>query len=148
MLTPFEETVHFALAGRDAAREWEWTEASPTEDGNLRLGPRDRVVNVALAHQMHCLRTFRIFLASEHPPRGRRDVEHAEHCLTMLREMTLCDADATLEEGDVFARNWTIERSAGERRCSVDVEAFYDTLAQGWNDWEAKKASLKVAGPE
>lgn len=62
------------------------------------------------------------------------DTHHSEHCLSLWREHTLCAADVTLEPGDPFTHNFTVQRDMGVRQC-IDVEAFYSTMWKYWGDW-------------
>ena len=77
------------------------------------------------------LRYFREELAANGFP---SNIHHAEHCLSMLREFTLCAADTALERGDQFQRNYTVDRVTGEHEC-MDIELFYGTLWKLWNKW-------------
>ena len=72
-------------------------------------------------------------------------LHHAEHCLSFLRESTLCAADTTLESGDAFGRNFTAERVGSEREC-MDAEAFYASMLTRWNEWvEVRDQTAKTA---
>ena len=136
---PTEESVHYGIQGEEAP--WEWLYIATFEDGgNLRLGPNHRFFNVALTHQQHCLRYLRQALNSVDVPEGH-NVEHAEHCLSLMREHILCAADVTLEPGDTFSRNFTANRDTGDRVC-MDAEAFYHTMWTHWNAWLSYEAEI------
>ncbi|KAM5531430.1 hypothetical protein V8D89_014887, partial [Ganoderma adspersum] len=132
VLMPVEESVHFGLHELEAFDEWLST-ISPEDQGNVRLGPNHRFMNVVLIHQQHCLRFFRTHLIADEPL-SDADMHHSEHCLSLWREHTLCAADVTLEPGDPFAHNFTVQRDMGVRQC-MDVEAFYATMWKYWGDW-------------
>ncbi|KAI1784840.1 hypothetical protein LXA43DRAFT_191155 [Ganoderma leucocontextum] len=134
VLMPMEESVRFGIHEPEAYDEW-LSIISPEDQGNVRLGPNHRFMNVALIHQQHCLRFFRAHLdVDDDLPLSDSDVHHAEHCLSLWREHTLCAADITLEVGDPFAHNFTVQRDMGVRQC-MDVEAFYGTMRKHWGDW-------------
>ena len=140
-----EESVRYSIDSPEASLEWLYT-ATAHDMGNTHLGPPDRarIGVVALAHQLHCLRSLRAALAEEGVPEGHA-LHHAEHCLSFLRESTLCAADTTLEQGDAFGRNFTEERIGGEREC-MDAEAFYASMLTRWNEWvEVRNQTAKTA---
>ncbi|THV07186.1 hypothetical protein K435DRAFT_581864, partial [Dendrothele bispora CBS 962.96] len=39
------------------------------------------------------------------------------HCLMYLRQIFLCNADLTLEDGDFTGKNYTTQRIADTRKC-------------------------------
>ena len=129
---PVEESVRFGMDELEAFDEWLST-ISPEDQGNVRLGPNHRFMNVALIHQQHCLRFFRTHLI-EDEHLSDADTHHSEHCLSLWREHTLCAGDVTLEPGDPFTHNFTVQRNSGVRQC-MDVEAFYSTMWKYWGDW-------------
>ena len=140
-----EESVRYSIHSPEAPLEWLYT-ATTHDMGNTHLGPPDRarIGVVALAHQLHCLRALRAALAEEGVPEGHA-MHPAEHCLSFLRESTLCAADATLEPGDTSGRNPTAERVGGERVC-MDAEAFYASMLTRWNEWvEVRDQTAKAA---
>ena len=127
-----EESVRFGIHPPPAALEWLWT-ATVDDRGNVHMGPNGRFGVVGITHELHCLRALRDVLDTVDVPVGH-DLHHSEHCLSFLREHTLCAADITLEPGDAFARNFTAERVTVEREC-MDVEAFYASMWTQWNGW-------------
>ncbi|KAI0325748.1 hypothetical protein GY45DRAFT_1329856 [Cubamyces sp. BRFM 1775] len=132
VLMPLEESVRFGIHEPPSDAEWLW-QSTPDDGGNVHLGPNHRFFVIALTHQQHCLRAFRVALDADEVPTGH-SLHHAEHCLSFLREHTLCAADVTLEPGDAFTRNFTAERVTGEMEC-MDVEAFYATMGKQWHEW-------------
>ena len=128
----FEESVRYGIHEPEAQLEWLYT-ATREDQGNIRLGPNHRFFSVALTHQQHCLRAIRKALDEDNIP---SNVHHAEHCLSVLRQLTLCAADSTLEPGDSFGRNFTNERVTGIQTC-MDVEAFHMAMWELWTDWLA-----------
>ncbi|EIW52674.1 uncharacterized protein TRAVEDRAFT_31815 [Trametes versicolor FP-101664 SS1] len=139
VLMSIEESVRYDIRAPEASLEWLWT-STADDHGNVHMGPNNRFFVVALTHQQHCLRSLRASLDAPGVPTGAA-LHHAEHCLTFMREQTLCAADFSLEPGDAFARNYTAERVGGEREC-MDVEAFYGTMWSQWQDWLGFKAQM------
>ena len=142
VLMPFEESVHYAPDGPNAHLDWLATSATEAQDGDVYLGPTDRIAIVVASHELHCLRTMQERLERDHPL-GEDFAAHVVHCLGMLREQTLCTADWTLEPGDPLGRNFTLERTFGDRRCS-DVGAFYGTLKENRRSWEMRSNSTVI----
>ena len=132
VLMSIEESTRYSIDQPESFDEWLWT-ATAGDGGNVRLGPNGRLFTTAYTHELHCLRSIRKLLAEDDVPKGR-ELAHAEHCLSFLRQHALCAADATLEPGDAFSRNFTASRVTVERQCK-DVEAFYDTMWKYWQNW-------------
>ena len=128
-----EESVHFGIHTPSAALEWLWT-ATVDDRGNVHMGPNGRFGVVGITHELHCLRALRDVLDTVDVPAGH-DLHHSEHCLSFLREHTLCAADTTLEPPDAFARNYTRERSGGEHVC-MDWDAFYGDMRTNYLEWD------------
>ncbi|KZT23820.1 hypothetical protein NEOLEDRAFT_1135974 [Neolentinus lepideus HHB14362 ss-1] len=122
-----EESVHYALT--DPVSEDEWLYNSPYGAGAIRLGPDNRAFFVSAFHYMHCFRRIQYAFSS----RGASPY-HLQHCLNMLRESALCEADLTLEPGDFMQRNFT-EQPVGETRVCRDWQPVYDELTRNWVKW-------------
>ncbi|EMD31798.1 hypothetical protein CERSUDRAFT_127175 [Gelatoporia subvermispora B] len=122
-----QDSVHYPLSAPEAQLEW-WSTA--VGDGNVHLGPSNRLFSVALAHQLHCLRTIRRLLDTESSPTGALQ-SHTVHCLNLLREHTLCAADSTLEPDDAFDGNVVSGDTTYGRRCA-DWLATNDALQQDY----------------
>ena len=127
-----EESVRYDIRAQEAFLEWTWT-STLYDQGSTHMGPNNRMGTLGITHQQHCIRSLRTGLDAEEVLEGH-DLHHAEHCLSYLREATLCAADITLEPGDAFTRNFTAERVMGDRKC-MDAEAFYASMAARWNEW-------------
>lgn len=127
-----EESVHYDIVSPQSYSEWRSTTTMDHEH-NVHMGPKDRMGVVGVVHEMHCLRTLRDLLNKVDILEGRH-LSHSEHCLSFLREHTLCAADTVLEPGDAFGRNMTAERVTGDREC-MDAEAYYLSTLQNWNAW-------------
>ncbi|KAH9934036.1 uncharacterized protein BXZ73DRAFT_46073 [Epithele typhae] len=127
-----EESAHYNITSPNAYLEWLYT-ATPADQGNVHLGTSHRVFNINMFHQLHCLRAMRTALAEE-DELSAASTHHMEHCLAILKDHTLCAADASLEPGEPFSRNFATEREWGEMRC-LDVEAYYATMRAHWTEW-------------
>ncbi|RDX40718.1 hypothetical protein OH76DRAFT_307606 [Lentinus brumalis] len=134
--TSIEESVRYGIQEPEASYEWAYN-APVGEGGNVRLGPNHRLFVTSFAHQLHCLLTFRTLLNDEGIPDGRA-LHHSEHCLSFLRQHTLCAADTTLEPDDTFSRNFTSQRVIADRKC-VRTESYYETTRDMWMEWVAFK---------
>ena len=111
-----EDTVHYQASSIEA--DSEWAALFPPGGGFMRLGPEGRPFVLTLYHQLHCLDRIRHAIGEKH------STQHVHHCFNYLRQLVLCEADATLEPtapgGD--------SRSAyptGERTCT-DWEHVYE----------------------
>ncbi|KAG1793517.1 uncharacterized protein HD556DRAFT_510562 [Suillus plorans] len=121
-----EESVRFALDLPESKTEWLST--SPPGTGHVVLGAENRSFFVAMFHQLHCLRLFRVALAGPN-----FDQEHTHHCLNYLRQWILCQADLTLEAGDFTTRDFEQHRVGATHVCR-DWGELYDSVAINWKD--------------
>ncbi|KAF9228292.1 hypothetical protein BS17DRAFT_773426 [Gyrodon lividus] len=128
-----EESVRFSLSQPEAPEEWLWV--STSGDHNVRLGPNDRMLNVAMTHEQHCMIIMQKALQLDDLGEGL--MEHTMHCLTYFRQATLCAADITLEPHDVLSRNYTLRRNGGTHQC-FDWPALYDVMHTNWKEWKHK----------
>ncbi|PCH44321.1 hypothetical protein WOLCODRAFT_76501 [Wolfiporia cocos MD-104 SS10] len=74
----------------------EWGKLFPT-DGFINIGPSDRVFQVSMIHQLHCLDVIRVGFVTN----GTHAAEHIQHCLRYLTQLVLCNADTTLEQDEI-----------------------------------------------
>ncbi|KAE9393405.1 hypothetical protein BT96DRAFT_924075 [Gymnopus androsaceus JB14] len=120
-----EETLHFAAT--DEAED-EWTPLEPYGRGVVRQGPDQRAFLLSVFHQLHCLHYIEVELTSAsdmaHWP-------HVQHCLNMIRQWVICEADVTLEQGFFARRNFTADRW-GETYVCRDWEAVYAEMKRNW----------------
>jgi hypothetical protein len=72
----------------------DWASVIPVGHGFVKLGD---YYAVSMYHQIHCLNSFRKMFNGRNASRFEHDSMHALHCLSYLRQMVLCNADATLE---------------------------------------------------
>ncbi|KAJ7065982.1 hypothetical protein B0H15DRAFT_926007 [Mycena belliarum] len=131
------ESLHFSLNVSDAleADEWFLYSSIPKGIGRTRLGPQQRVFELTVSHQMHCLR--RIYLALVDHDDLRASSEHVNHCLNYLRQTLLCDAADALEFGDFMARDYDVERIGDTLVCDDWERAidFFDEKYAEWLEW-------------
>ncbi|KAI8977838.1 hypothetical protein BD414DRAFT_517069 [Trametes punicea] len=106
----------------------EESQSTPNDGANVHMGPTHRFFVISLTHQQYCIRRLRMALDADDIPTGH-ELHHSEHCLSFLREHTLCAADITLEPGDTFTRNFHGGTSRGR-------EATHGSGGR-WNDWLA-----------
>ncbi|EJC99620.1 uncharacterized protein FOMMEDRAFT_136338 [Fomitiporia mediterranea MF3/22] len=103
--------------------------------GRARLGPEYRLFVVAFFHELHCLYEIRSgildrndFSATPH---------HLCHCFDYLRQLMLCKAMDTLEEGDFMEKDFEQERVGSSLVCK-DWEKVYSLLNddnRAWLKW-------------
>ncbi|KAJ3911677.1 hypothetical protein C8J55DRAFT_462926 [Lentinula edodes] len=136
-----EETVHFAL-NYPSASENEWLKSEPYGRGVIRLGPDKRAFLVSIFHQLHCLH----YLESEIRNGNKTHWPHLQHCLNILRQWTLCQADITLEQGSFMSKNFTADRWGDQYTCR-DWNILYDEMKKNWIEfyrYRVEKGIIKV----
>ncbi|KAI0041335.1 hypothetical protein FA95DRAFT_1501640, partial [Auriscalpium vulgare] len=112
-------------------------------DNNVHLGGHHRYFSISLTHEIHCLNALRDALEDDKAPVGHA-AGHLAHCLSYLRQSTLCAADTTLEPVDMMAQ---YDRVGGDHRC-MDWTAFYKTMKDNWSGWLGwKKKFYKPGSP-
>jgi len=86
-----DDTEHFQIATPEAMSEW--NSIFPPGRGFIHLGPNKRRFGLSMFHQIHCLDMIRQAMLSD------TTSGHIHHCFSYLRQVALCHADLTLEEG-------------------------------------------------
>jgi len=136
-----EDSVHYDLT--NPAKEDEWIYHEPfSSEGVIRLGPQHRPLYLSLLHQVHCVRDYNDALTGhlQHTNMG-----HSTHCLNYLREWILCNADLTLEDGDLSERDFDTQRQGGNYVCR-DWKALWGFMEGNWEEWQSYSASHNI-GP-
>ncbi|KAH9934012.1 uncharacterized protein BXZ73DRAFT_100851 [Epithele typhae] len=157
-----EESAHYhsaaaGVAGQLADQEWRYVGGGG--DGNVRLGPSRRFFNTGFSYEVHCARVLASAFQNPAPmgERRRGEVEHVKRCLNVVRQFALCGADAGLEPAWVVgapgvrdgpglhaglgARNLSVERWGGEKRCR-DFPGMYEAMDANWAEWRGYQKSL------
>lgn len=82
---------HFSLRSDN-----EWGTIFPKGNGFINIETSDthnRTFAISMIHQLHCLDVIRVgFVVNR-----TGSAAHIQHCLRLLRQIVLCNADATLE---------------------------------------------------
>ncbi|KAG1861300.1 hypothetical protein F4604DRAFT_1587943 [Suillus subluteus] len=86
----FNESDHYGTSDEKAWAEWKSLDHFPHGHGFVRLGPDRRLFGISMFHQIHCLQMIRLALIFG--PNG-----HSGHCMNILRQGILCNADITLD---------------------------------------------------
>jgi hypothetical protein len=124
----FHEVSQFSLDATPTHKgNWQTLYTNQFGIGFQHLGPFHWRYISEEYHGLHCLYTMqRDFDTPDHAnhPSG-----HLIHCIFYLRQLFLCNADMTLEEGDILQRNFTMDR-IGETRVCRD----WDHIAKWVND--------------
>ena len=115
-----DHTVHYALSGETAVKEWQ--SLLPSGGVTVRLGSSFRPFTVSVFHQLRCLDVVRDAMV-EYRANGMAPSAKARHCLNYLRQMTLCRANTRLEN----------VRDSSEYRHKVTVSEVTYTC----RDWSA-----------
>jgi hypothetical protein len=75
-----------------------WEDLLPHEFAQVYLGQAELPYVPSMFHSLHCVRMFRKALQDKAVSMlGKRDTMHITHCVNYVRQMLLCQADATLE---------------------------------------------------
>lgn len=124
-----EESVHFGI-GKVAMSDWEeGVEAFPW----FKIGPSHHMAAPTIYHERHCLRLIHRALFP-HLVYDKTSNGHAQHCLSYLRQMTLCHPDLTLEPPDVLShRADSFKSGGGTHMCgnwSLAVERGREMLSE------------------
>lgn len=107
-----------------------WFLSIDSTGGFVRLGEDKRVFSVVMFHQVHCIEIMQRSLRANTGDGDGHMQEHFQHCLSYLRQLFLCEADATLEPGDVLKEVEELELSERlpfTRECR-DWSAVYDYM--------------------
>lgn len=120
-----EESVHFRTNSTSAKLEWDAD--VPVGTGAMRLGPRHRPFSLSMFHQLHCLGAFHTSISGAEGADQLTDA-HNKHCLDYMRQVILCDADVTLEEGDFMERVFEVDRE-GQTHVCQDWNAIYTIMS-------------------
>ncbi|KAJ7077409.1 hypothetical protein B0H15DRAFT_789719, partial [Mycena belliarum] len=112
----FQESRRFGLSDADSKKNWGTLfNTNSFGLGVQHLGPYHFRYVTSAYHSLHCLYTMRKDF--DQPNHNSNASFHFVHCITYLRQMFLCNADMTLEDGDFMMRNFTTDRVGETREC-------------------------------
>ncbi|THU78141.1 hypothetical protein K435DRAFT_973658 [Dendrothele bispora CBS 962.96] len=123
-----EESIHFALDNSSRADQ-EWSKSEPYGKGVVR-DQENRPFLVSMFHELHCLH----YLGAELGSKNKDHWPHTQHCLNMLRQWILCEADVTLEAGDFADKDFSSDRQ-GETHMCRNWEVVYQEMKNNWVGW-------------
>ncbi|KAJ6584724.1 hypothetical protein B0H19DRAFT_927527, partial [Mycena capillaripes] len=112
----FQESERFGLSDEDSRRNWEVLfNTNSFGLGVQHLGPYHHRYVTSAYHSLHCLYTMHEDF--DKPDHAKNPSFHFVHCMTYLRQIFMCNADMTLEDGDFMSRNLTTARTGHTRKC-------------------------------
>ncbi|KAH8101561.1 hypothetical protein BXZ70DRAFT_1007390 [Cristinia sonorae] len=127
----FQESAHFTLSDEFNKPSWATLFGKRSGVGFIHIGPfHHRAVNAA-RHSRHCV--YNMDLDLDRPRNGHLS-EHYNHCLWYLRQVFLCNADTTLEDGDFLKKNYTLDRMGSTRECK-DWSAAEAWTTRNFLEW-------------
>ena len=128
----FHETSRFSLSSNDSTANWETLFTNQFGTGFQHLGPYHFRFISGAYHALHCL--YKAQLALDKPDHLEDPDHHFAHCLIYWRQLFLCNADLTLEDGDFMRRNLTTDRIGPTRRCRdwSTVAAWVNENSREW----------------
>lgn len=91
----------------DADDEWDSLTPAGFPFGFVRMGDDARPFDVSVYHQVHCLDGLRHALIRYNWTTAENDADmlwHVTHCLNMVRQSILCQADTTLEPSHFYRK--------------------------------------------
>lgn len=131
----FQEVSRFEMDGlHDHKANWNTLYTNQVGIGYQYLGPFHWRYISETYHNLHCL--FTMQNDYDKPDHASTPSGHFRHCLLYLRQFFLCNADMTLEDGDIRERNLTTER-VGETRACRDWGAIAKWVDDEFDAWLA-----------
>ncbi|TCD62360.1 hypothetical protein EIP91_006969 [Steccherinum ochraceum] len=130
----FQESARFTLSDESNKPNWLTLFKNRYGIGFTHLGPFHHRFIPASYHSLHCV--YNIQLDFDKPNHATETSLHFIHCLWYLREVFLCNADVSLEDGDFMTKNYTLERMGETRQCK-DWTVAADFVSRNFLDWAA-----------
>jgi len=128
----FQESARFILSDSSGKPNWDTLITNQFGIGFQHLGPYHYRYISGAYHSLHCLYSMQEdFDKLNHL---EQPSHHLIHCLMYFRQIFLCNADLTLEEGDFMAKNLTTDRIGGTRKCR-DWTTVADWVSQNNREW-------------
>lgn len=106
----------------------------------VRLGPEYRTFFVTMFHEQHCIQYLEGILTGIEV----KFHAHVQHCLNYMLQLTLCDADLTLEPSDFATREFGMDREGQTHLCR-DWEKAYDEATMNWVEWYKYRKTHETA---
>ncbi|THH23227.1 hypothetical protein EUX98_g7951 [Antrodiella citrinella] len=128
----FQESTRFTLTDDTSKPNWETLFTNQFGIGFQHLGPFHYRYISAAYHSLHCV--YSMAEDFDKPNHLTHPSHHFIHCLMYMRQIFLCDADMTLEEGDFMMRNITTDRMGVTRECR-DWSAVARWVDQNFKEW-------------
>ncbi|KAJ7640762.1 hypothetical protein DFH06DRAFT_1097857 [Mycena polygramma] len=128
----FQESARFGVSGTESAANWDTLITNQFGIGFQHLGPYHFRYISGAYHSLHCVYTMQLDLNK--PNHLRNPSHHFTHCLMYFRQIFLCNADMTLEDGDFASRNFTTDRVGQTRNCR-DWDTVADWVDQNNREW-------------
>ena len=126
----YQESSRFEIQNYSGSQSnWNTLVKNQFGIGFHHIGPFHHRFISAAYHSLHCVYTFGRDM--EKPNHLNETSHHLVHCMMYLRQLFMCNADATLEPGDFTAKNLEVDRMGVTRQCRD-----WQTVA-GWIDQNA-----------
>jgi len=139
----FHEVSQFSLDGSPVHKgNWLTLYTNQFGIGFQHLGPFHWRYISEEYHSLHCLYTMQNDF--DKPDHANHPSPHFIHCLFYLRQLFLCNADMSLEEGNILKRNFTMDR-VGETRICRDWDHIASWVEDEFEDWLGQN---NVSAPE
>jgi len=129
----FHESSRFGLTSNDSKASWDTVWSNQFGLGYQHFGPFGYRSLSGMYHALHCLWTMELDLDNPNHSTGPART-HFSHCLFLIRQYFLCNADPALEKGDFTQRNFTADR-VGETRVCRDWDAVADWVNDEFKSW-------------
>lgn len=99
-----------------------------------------------MIHQLHCVEKTRLGLNDPMDPIAT--LPHLQHCMNLLRQVTLCAADLTLEPAVVDpATNDIIATGVGVEHTCKDHSAVFEFVEENYDRWTEYWETVKDTVP-
>lgn len=136
----FQESMRFGLADNTSAPNWDTLVMNQFGIGFHHIGPFHHRYISAAYHALHCV--YSMGRDMEKPNHLTDTSHHLVHCMMYMRQLFMCNADATLEPGDFMARNLSIDRMGVTCQCRDwrTVAKWIDQNAVEWAKYNGVSA--------
>jgi len=127
----FQESSRFLLDA-NSKDNWDTLIYNQFGIGFQHLGPYNFRHISGAYHSLHCV--YSMWEDFDKPNHLTDPSHHLIHCLMYFRQIFLCNADMTLEDGDFMKRNYTTTRTADTRKCRdwSTVAKWVDNNSRDW----------------